>query len=301
MSTMTEYRILLFYKYIPIPHAEEFAAEHLAYCKELGVKGRILIADEGINGTLSGTYEQTEEYMQHLRSNPLFTDIVFKIDESDDHAFKKIFVRYRPELVTLRYDKKLDPNVDGGDRLKPKEFYEMLQRDDVVILDGRTGYEYDLGHFKGAIRPEVDSFREFPKWLSEHFASYKDKPVLTYCTGGIRCEMLTAVMRDNGFQEVYQLDGGIVTYGQDPEVRGRGFDGSCYVFDERISVPVNHTEERKIVGKCWHCDEPTERYINCADDTCHRQHLVCDECLESRHGYCSSECEAHDHELSLAR
>ncbi len=298
---MADYQILLFYKYIPIPDAESFAAEHLQYCKDLGVKGRILIADEGINGTLSGTKQQTEQYMADLRSNPLFADIVFKIDESDGHAFKKIFVRYRAELVTLRYNKKLDPNTDGGGRLKPKQFYEFLQRDDVVVLDGRTGYEYDLGHFKRAIRPEVDSFREFPEWLEKHFAEYKDKPVITYCTGGIRCEMLTSVMRDNGFKEVYQLDGGIVTYGKDPEVQGRGFDGSCYVFDERISVPINHTEERTVVGKCYHCSKPTERYINCADDTCHRQHLVCDDCLETKHGYCSTDCEAHDRELSMNR
>lgn len=298
---MSDYRVLLFYQYTRIPDAQIFAQEHLQYCKELGVKGRILVADEGINGTLSGTYEQTERYMQDLRQNPLFRDIVFKIDDSQEHAFKKMFVRYRKELVTLRYSKPLDPHRDGGKRLKPKEFYEMLQRDDVIVLDGRTGYEFDLGHFQGAIRPDVDSFREFPEWLTNHFQEYKDKPVLTYCTGGIRCEMLTAVMRDNGFQEVYQLDGGIVTYGKDPEVRGRGFNGSCYVFDERISVPINHTGERNIVGKCWHCGEPTERYINCADDTCHRQHLVCDTCLDSKHGYCSDACEAHDHEMSLTR
>ena len=120
---MTNFRVLLFYKYIPIPDAERFAAEHLAYCKELGIKGRILIADEGINGTLSGTIEQTEQYMRDLRSNPLFQDIVFKIDASDAHAFKKMFVRYRKELVTLRYDKPLDPNRDGGGRLRPSEFY----------------------------------------------------------------------------------------------------------------------------------------------------------------------------------
>lgn len=298
---MTNFRVLLFYKYIPIPDAERFAAEHLAYCKELGIKGRILIADEGINGTLSGTIEQTEQYMRDLRSNPLFQDIVFKIGASDAHAFKKMFVRYRKELVTLRYDKPLDPNRDGGGRLRPSEFYAWLQREDVVVLDGRTGYEFDLGHFQGAVRPEVDAFREFPAWLAEHFSEYKDRPILTYCTGGIRCEMLTAVMRDQGFKEVYQLDGGIVTYGQDPKMRGRGFDGSCYVFDERISVPINHTEERTIVGRCYHCDSPTERYINCADDTCHHQHLVCDECLETKHGYCSTDCEDHDHQLQMSR
>ncbi|BFH68549.1 UPF0176 protein YbfQ [Paenibacillus dendritiformis] len=291
---MKDYRVLLFYKYVAIPDAEAFAAEHLHYCKDLGVKGRILIASEGINGTLSGTVEQTERYMADMHRHPLFEDLVFKVDESGGHAFKKLFVRHKKELVTLRYDQKLDPNTDGGGRLSPAEFQQYLQRDDVVVLDGRSGYEYDLGHFRNAIRPDVDSFREFPGWLRDNMEQHKDKTVITYCTGGIRCEMLTAVMRKEGFKDVYQLDGGIVTYGKDPVTQGRLFDGSCYVFDERISVPINHTDESVVVGTCYHCGQPTENYINCADDTCHRQHLCCDACQDKHEGYCSEECREHD-------
>lgn len=137
MNPQSEYAILLYYKFVKVPDAELFAQEHLAYCKELDVKGRILISDEGINGTLSGTVAQTEQYMKDLRANPLFSDIVFKIDEADAHAFKKIFVRYKKELVTFRVEDELDPNVITGEHLAPKDFYEMMQRDDVVILDGR--------------------------------------------------------------------------------------------------------------------------------------------------------------------
>ncbi|BFH14249.1 hypothetical protein J6TS7_12630 [Paenibacillus dendritiformis] len=150
---MKDYRVLLFYKYAAIPDAEAFAAEHLQYCQDLGIKGRILIASEGINGTLSGTVEQTERYMADMHGHPLFSDLLFKVDESDGHAFKKLFVRHKKELVTLRYDQKLDPNTDGGGRLSPAEFQQYLQRDDVIVLDGRSGYEYDLGHFRNAIRP----------------------------------------------------------------------------------------------------------------------------------------------------
>lgn len=295
---MNDYQILLFYKYIPIPDPAAFAAEHLQYAKELGVKGRILIASEGINGTLSGTVSQTERYMADLRSNPLFADVVFKIERSDGHAFKKLFVRHKAELVTLRYDRKLDPATEGGERLNPQQFHDYMQREDVVVLDGRSGYEYDLGHFRNAIRPEVDAFREFPEWIRENMGNYKDKKILTYCTGGIRCEMLTAVLKEEGFRDVYQLDGGIVTYGQDPVVQGRGFDGNCYVFDERISVRVNQTDEHIVVGECYHCGGKTDRYINCADDSCHRQHLCCDDCLETMHGYCSAECERHDTQIA---
>ncbi|MFC5471086.1 rhodanese-related sulfurtransferase [Cohnella suwonensis] len=289
------YRILLFYHYVPVEDAETFAAEHLQYCKDLGIRGRILIASEGINGTLSGTVEQTERYMADMRANPLFADLLFKIDESEGHAFKKLFVRYKKELVTLRYDKKLDPRADGGGRLTPKEFHEHLGRDDVYILDGRSGYEYDLGHFRNAVRPDLETFREFPDWIRNNLTEeHKNKKILTYCTGGIRCEMLTAVLKNEGFDNVYQLDGGIVTYGQDPEVQGRGFDGNCYVFDERVSVRINQTDEHVLVGKCHHCGAPTDVYVNCTDDTCHLQHLVCADCESEKGGYCSAECETHD-------
>jgi Predicted sulfurtransferase len=288
----SSYAILLFYKFVNIPDAEQFAQDHLAYCKELGIKGRILIADEGINGTLSGTAEQAERYMRDMRNNPLFADLWFKIDETDGHAFKKMFVRYKKELVTFRVDDELDPNVISGQRLNPKQFHDMLQRDDVIVLDGRTGYEYDLGHFRNAIRPEVDSFKEFPDWIRANMAEYKDKPILTYCTGGIRCEKLSGFMLKEGFQEVYQLEGGIVTYGKDEDVQGRLFDGKCYVFDERISVPINHTDEDIVVGRCHHCGKPADRFINCANDACHLQHITCDDCETAYGGHCSDACVA---------
>jgi UPF0176 protein len=291
---MNEYRILLFYKYIPIPDPEALTVEHLEYCKELGIKGRILITGEGINGTLSGTVEQTERYMSDMHRHPLFADLIFKIDESEGHAFKKLFVRHKQELVTLRYDKKLNPNTDGGKRLNPKQFYDHLQRDDVLVLDGRSDYEYDLGHFRNAIRPDIETFREFPDWIRENLSDHKDKTIITYCTGGVRCEMLTAVLLNEGFKDVSQLDGGIVTYGKDPEVQGKGFDGNCYVFDERVSVRINQTDEHVLVGKCHHCGEPTDRYINCTDDTCHLQHLCCSGCETESQGYCSSECAEND-------
>jgi len=289
-----DYRILLYYKYVPISDPEAFTAEHLQFCKELGLRGRILIAEQGINGTVSGTKEQTDSYMAAMHGDPRFSDLLFKIDEADGHAFRKLFVRRKKELVTLRYDTPLDPNVDGGKRLTPKQFYEKMNGEDVLILDGRSDYEYDLGHFRGAIKPDLKTFREFPEWIRENMAEHKDKPILTYCTGGIRCEMLTAVLKNEGFKDVYQLDGGIVTYGQDPEVQGRGFDGNCYVFDERVSVRINRTDEHVLVGECHHCGTKTDRYINCADDTCHLQHLVCDACEAEHRGYCSAECEAHD-------
>jgi len=294
MTEQKQYRILLYYKFVRIDDPETFARDHLAFCQQLGVKGRILVAREGINGTLSGTVEQADEYMAHLRRDERFRDIVFKIDEADGHAFKKLSVRPRKELVTFRLEEDVDPNERTGKYLTPKQFYEELQKEDVIVLDGRNGYEYDIGHFRGAIRPDVESFREFPEWIRKNLSSYKDRKIITYCTGGIRCEKLTAFMLKEGFKDVAQLQGGIVTYGKDPEVKGRLFDGKCYVFDERISVRINQTEEDTVVGKCYHCGSPADRYINCAYDFCHRQHIVCPECEEKHRGFCSEECEERE-------
>jgi len=300
-TSLKPYRVLLYYKYVPIENHEEFAKEHLAFCKELGLKGRILVAHEGINGTVSGTIEQTDAYMQAMHANPLFKNMVFKIDEAEGHAFKKMFVRPRPELVTFKLEEDIDPNQLSGKRLKPKEWLEALQQEDVIILDGRNYYEYDVGHFRNAIRPEVKSFREFPKWIRENLSQYKDKKILTYCTGGIRCEKLSGFLIREGFKDVSQLDGGIATYGHDPEVRGKLFDGKMYVFDERITVQVNHTDEQTVVGKCLHCGAPSEKYINCTYDFCHNHHIVCEACEEKHGGYCSPECAENDELLQASK
>jgi UPF0176 protein len=294
MESQKPYRILLYYKYVHIEDYEAFAAEHLKFCKELGVKGRIIVAEEGINGTLSGTVEQTDAYMAQMRNDPRFSDVFFKIDESEEHAFKKIFVRPKKEIVTWRFEEDVNPNEVTGKHLSPKEFYEQLQHDDVVVIDGRNDYEYEIGHFRNAIRPDVSTSREFPEWIRENLSQFKDKKVLTYCTGGIRCEKLSGFLIKEGFQDVSQLNGGIVTYGKDPEVQGRLFDGKCYVFDERISVPVNQTEEDVIVAKCHHCGKPEDRYVNCANPLCNIQYVCCEECEPKHKRSCCKECEEHE-------
>ncbi|WP_025026742.1 oxygen-dependent tRNA uridine(34) hydroxylase TrhO [Caldalkalibacillus mannanilyticus] len=290
-----QYQVLLYYKYIPIENPEQFAKEHLKRCQELELKGRILVATEGINGTVSGTIDQTNEYMKIMHENPLFHDMVFKIDRTEGHAFKKMHVRPRKELVTFNLEDDVDPNQVTGAYLSPKEFYETLQNEDVIILDGRNHYEYEIGHFRGAIRPGVKSTREFPEWIRENLSQYKDKKILTYCTGGIRCEKLSGFLKKEGFSDVSQLHGGIVTYGQDPEVKGQLFDGKCYVFDDRIAVPINQVEDI-IVSQCSHCGQPADRYLNCADVTCDQRHICCEQCEPKYQRFCSSKClESNQH------
>ncbi|GLB59569.1 oxygen-dependent tRNA uridine(34) hydroxylase TrhO [Cytobacillus sp. NCCP-133] len=300
------YRVLLYYMYVPIESPEEFASEHKAFCNELGLKGRILVANEGINGTVSGTVEQTERYMEAMKQDRRFTEMVFKIDEADGHAFPKMKVRARPELVTLRLEDDVNPNQITGQYLEPKEFYKRLQSEDTIVLDARNDYEYDLGHFRGAIRPNIKNFRDLPEWVRENKELLGDKKIITYCTGGIRCEKFSGWLLKEGFTDVAQLHGGIVTYGKDPEVQGDLWDGQLYVFDDRIGVPINQ-KEHVVVGKDHFTGEPCERYVNCANPACNKK-ILCSE--ENEHKYmrsCSDECRTHpsnryiaEHELAEA-
>ncbi|GGC96736.1 UPF0176 protein [Thalassobacillus devorans] len=293
MSTK-DYRVLLYYQYVDLPEYEEYAADHLKYCKDLGLKGRIIVAPEGINGTVSGTVEQTNEYMEHMHADERFKDMVFKIDEVEEHTFKKMHVRAKSEVVNWSIDNDdIDPKTFTGKRLKPKEFYEMLQDEDTIVIDGRNEYEYRIGHFRNAIQPEVETSREFPEWIAENADQWKDKKVLTYCTGGIRCEKLTGILMKNGVEDVYQLDGGITTYSKDPETKGRYFDGKMYVFDERISVPVNHTEEDTVIAECEHCGKKEDRMINCSNPVCNRQYVCCEACEIEQYAACTTECREH--------
>lgn len=286
------YRVLLYYKYVPIENAEQFKEDHLNFCKELGLKGRILVADEGINGTVSGPVEKTDAYIEALTSDERFKDTEFKIDEADGHAFKKMHVRYRPELVNSGVLKEINPNVTTGKHLKPEEFYEAMKRDDVIIIDARNDYEYDIGHFRGAIRPDIQTFRELPEWIKENREKFEGKKILTYCTGGIRCEKFSGFLKEEGFEDVNQLHGGIINYSKNPETQGQLYDGKCYVFDERISVPINKVED-KVVGKCYYCGKPEDRYVNCANPECNLQHVSCPECEEEHMRSCSDECREH--------
>ncbi|SDC24833.1 oxygen-dependent tRNA uridine(34) hydroxylase TrhO [Shouchella lonarensis] len=291
------YRVLLYYHYTTIEDPEQFAADHLAFCRSLNLKGRILIAGEGINGTVSGLKADTDVYMAAMEANSLFKDIIFKIDLTDAHAFKKMHVRPREELVTLRlHEDDIDPRQLTGTYLSPKEWKEAMLRDDTVVIDARNDYEYDVGHFRGAVRPDIKTFRDLPDWVRENKAQFEGKKILTYCTGGIRCEKFSGWLKQEGFEDVSQLHGGIVTYGKDPEVRGDMWDGQCYVFDERLTVPINQVDPT-VVGKDYFDGTPCERYVNCANPECNKQ-ILCSE--ENEHRYmrgCTSACRVHPRNL----
>ncbi len=278
-------RVLLYYFYAPIERPELFREQHHELCLRLGLMGRIIVAPEGINGTVSGTEAQTDAYMKTLRADPRFAAIEFKIEACEAHVFQKLIVRVKSEIVHSGLQH-IDPNQRTGVHLSPAEFKAMKEGEDVVLLDVRSNYEHQLGRFKGAQTLDIDHFREFPEKVKE-LGHFKEKKILTYCTGGIKCEKASAYLLEQGFENVYQLHGGIIKYGL--EEGGEDFEGNCYVFDERVSVPVNKVNPT-LIAECPQCGTKTARVINCASPLCNKQFYQCESCSEQMEGTCSDPC-----------
>ncbi len=288
---MAKYQTLLYYCYTTIADAEQFAADHLNFCKSIGLVGRIIVANEGLNGTVSGTVEACEAYMNAVHADERFASAEFKIDDVTEPSFIKMHCRYKAEIVHsgLRDPGIIDPKKQTGIHLEPKEFMEMKDREDVVVVDVRSNYEHSLGKFKNAVTLNIDNFRDFPSMINE-LARYKDKKILTYCTGGIKCEKASALLLHEGFKDVYQLHGGIIKYGK--EAGGKDFEGKCYVFDNRLAVDVN-TVNPVVISKCYNCGKATAKMINCANPECNEHFTQCDECGWEMDGCCSNVCKEH--------
>ncbi len=281
------YQTLLYYKYVRIANAAELAAQHLVFCQQIGLFGRVLIADEGINGTVSGTVAQCETYMQTLRQDERFADIHYKIDEVSELSFVKMHVRYKPEIVHSELPLAVNPADNQIDNhLSPAEFLAIKDDENVLILDVRSNYEHQLGKFKNALTLDMENFRDLPQHLPE-LEKYKDKKILTYCTGGIKCEKASAYLREQGFNEVYQLQGGIINYGK--MVGGQDFEGHCYVFDNRVQVAVN-TVNPTVITRCKSCGTHSTRMVNCANPHCNEHFVQCENCGGALQGVCTTAC-----------
>jgi len=273
--------ILLYYKYTPIENPEQFMQEHKALCTRLNLKGRIIVAHEGINGTVAGTKEATDEYMAAMHAMPQFSDMEFKLGDDNEPAFPRLSIKVRPEIVTLQAPENVDMK-NAAPYIEVDEMHNVIKsKKDVVIVDARNEYEARIGKFENAVTLNIQNFREFPQESLKELEKYKEKEIITYCTGGIRCEKASAYLRQHGFK-VRQLHGGIIKYIQKYK---DGFDGHCYVFDKRISVKANDN----IISGCEYCDTKTARYINCKNDRCHRQLVCCEHCEQENKGYCPEE------------
>lgn len=285
---MKTHQILLYYCYARIEDPAEFRLEHHEFCLDLDLRGRIIVAAEGINGTVSGSKENCQKYMDKLKMDPRFQDIEFKVDETDEHAFQKLNVRLKKEIVHSGLTE-INPRENTGKYLEPEDFKKLKNDPDAVILDVRSNYEHKLGHFKNAITLDIDHFRDFPSKLNE-IEELKDKKVITYCTGGVKCEKASAFLLENGFHDVYQLHGGIIKYGI--EADGEDFEGKCYVFDNRVAVDVNKVNP-KVVSECYVCGSNSDRMVNCANPECNIHVPICENCGDEYQGACSKECMEH--------
>jgi len=295
-SAVQTWPVILFYKYVSITAPEAFAAEQRALCVSLGLKGRILIAAEGINGTLAGPADAIEKYATQLQHDSRFADVTFKVSHGDADTFPKLVVKVRREIVTLGVDG-ITPEQEN--QLEPAAWKRMLESDrDVVLLDVRNRFESDAGRFAGAVVCEIENFRELPAYV-EQLDELKTKKVLMYCTGGIRCEKASALLRSRGFENVFQLHGGIVTYQE--QFGNEHWEGECFVFDQRMTVRVDKGLVQ--IGRCAHSDRPTSRFVNCLHDPCHKlfilseeaerenpDHRLCPECLSHGITFLIAEC-----------
>ncbi len=281
-----DYRILLFYKYINFSEPQKFRDDHQRFCESNDIKGRVWISTEGINATVSGTVENIEKYKKELTSYPEFCDIWFKEDIYGEHAFKKIHVRVKTEIVNASFG-----NVDlvnTAKRISPEELNKFYEEEkDFIIVDARNNYESAIGKFKNAITPPMETFRDWQK-VAEDLEPYKEKTIITYCTGGIRCEKASALLVQKGFKDVYQVNGGIWNY--ITKYPNKFWEGSVLVFDERRIVTPNSDETIKHIGSCYYCGKPSSYYINCHNQVCNIKMITCDQCKVENEYCCSDEC-----------
>lgn len=236
---MTEIVIAAFYKFTPLVDLEDTRLEYLKEMNSRGIKGTLILASEGINGSFAGDRTEMDIFYAYLRSQPGLSDLYFRETFDSEMPFDKAKVKLRKEIVTMGVEA-LDPNQEAGEYLSPEAWDALIQDPEVLLIDTRNDYEYELGSFKNAINPSTDNFRDFPAYVEQHLKDKKDKKIAMFCTGGIRCEKSTAYLKRLGFDNVYHLQGGIIRYLQDKKDKHDSlWSGDCFVFDERVAIDSN--------------------------------------------------------------
>jgi UPF0176 protein len=286
-------KVILYYKFVPVADPEVTKLWQKELCERYGLKGRIIVSKQGINGTLGGPIDGLKAYVKAMNQS-LFKKTVFKWSEGNASNFPRLSIKVRPELVAFGAPEiiKVDENgvVGGGKHLKPDQVHKLVKErgDDVVFFDGRNAYEAQIGKFKNTVVPNVRYTREFIDELNDpKYNDIKDKPVVSYCTGGIRCELLSVYMKNAGFKEVYQIDGGIVKYGEAYKDDGL-WEGKLYVFDNRMVT--GFSDKAKDIGLCVHCGNKTSNFENCANMACNDLVLICKDCYKNTTTCSKSSC-----------
>ena len=279
-------KILLYYKFAPIADPSAVMLWQKTLADSLNLRGRILISEQGINGTVGGDIDDLKAYAKATKQYPAFKGIVFKWSDGARENFPRLRVKVRRELVGFQNSEDefdVDENgvVGGGKHLKPKQVHELVEKygEDVVFFDGRNAHEAKIGKFKDAIVPNTNTSRDFIAELeSDKYDDIKNKKVVTYCTGGIRCEVISSMMKKRGFKEVYQIDGGIVKYGEAYKDDGL-WEGHLRVFDNRMTMTFS--DKAKTIGECTHCGGKTSNFENCAFSNCNDLVLICENCKQN--------------------
>lgn len=290
MTQQFPYSILAYYCLIPIedPHAE--VARHKEFLSGRDVTCRIYISEQGINGQFSAANADAKAYIEWMHQRPEFANVCFKIHPYHENVFPRLTIKYRKQLVALDAD--WDPSLSGG-HVSPQVWKEMLEtQKDRILIDVRNDYEWKIGHFEGAELPQCETFRDFNSYaddLKQRTDAIKT-PVMMYCTGGIRCELYSSILKEKGFEKVYQLDGGVIGYGLD---QGNAhWLGKLFVFDDRMAIPISEdrSSDSPIIGTCHHCGTKNEHYYNCANMDCNNLFLCCPQCLKQFSGCCCDTC-----------
>ena len=290
--------MLLYYKYVSIDEPHQLAELQRTICNHLGLTGRILIAEEGINGTVEGTITSTEAYARELLSDSRFSDIHIKRSAGTGHAFNKLKIKVRPEIVGTHFPAAVNPSEQTSPHISAEALHELIRSDQKIhIIDMRNDYEFKIGCFKNSISPTLKNSRDLTA-VVQQLQHLKNEKIVTVCTGGVRCEKMSAYLLHEGFTDVSQLHGGIVTYME--KYPNQDFKGKLYVFDNRISIGFEtDSPEHEIITQCEHCGAKSDNYVNCSDTACHRQQIICEACVHGGNTVCVHGCEikqkAHNH------
>lgn len=292
-----EYTVLLFYKYTRVKDPEVLATYTRGLCEGLSLKGRAIIAEEGINMTFEGLTTDTTRFIETFMKDKRFRDMHVKTSIGTGKAFPRLSVKVRNEIVSTQFPKEINPRKQTGTYLKPEKLKEWFDKqEDFVIVDMRNDYEFWSGRFKNSIDPGMRASRDLPQ-VMDKLTIHKDKKVLTVCTGGVRCEKMSAYLLAQGFKDVYQLDGGIHSYME--KYPGQDFVGALYTFDNRDTMHFGG--DRDIVGTCRFCQGKTEDYYNCANDLCHLHFIACENCATDEHVFCSDTCKVNASRLVVSK
>lgn len=279
-------KVILYYKFVPVADPAMTMRWQRELCQRLNLKGRIIVSEHGINGTLGGDIKSLRQYKAEMNRSVIFKGITYKWSDGTGEEFPRLSIKVKPELVA--FDRADEIEVDakgvkgGGKHLKPEQVHKLVEErgEDVIFFDGRNAYEAEVGRFKNAVVPDTKTTRDFIVELeSDKYADIKDKPIVTYCTGGVRCEVLSVLMKNRGFKEVYQIDGGIVKYGEKYGDDGL-WEGSLHIFDDRMSHTFS--DKAKDIGTCTHCQGKTSNYENCDNVSCNRLVLICEDCKHNK-------------------